>query len=408
VLRPRFFWEDGAGKSLFVTSGVTVEDRAGGSAAFAEELRTRRVDTGVIGKITSGANLISIRGSAMTQRRRRQFGVATERDRQDTYFGEATLSGVKDAHAWTLGTAIDVEVYRARDVDSFDYTYTVPALFAQDEIKLNSRVTLAASGRADFHNEYGNFFNPRVSGLFRIAEGLTLRLSTGTGVFAPTPFTEETEATGLANLQPLLNLRAEKAWSSSLDLGWKKGSWFEMNATAFGSRIRNAAGLTPTLEIVNAPEPTRTIGSELYARVRKGSFNVVFTHMFVHSTELDLDTGRRRVTPLTPKHTAGMDMMWEKKGKGRIGIEAFYTGRQQLDGNPYRAESIPYWVFGILLERQLGPFRVFLNAEDLADFRQTRYDPLPLPTPRPDGRRTVDAWSPLEGRVFNGGVRLGF
>jgi outer membrane receptor for ferrienterochelin and colicins len=29
-------------------------------------------------------------------------------------------------------------------------------------------------------------------------------------------------------------------------------------------------------------------------------------------------------------------------------------------------------------------------------------------TPRRDGRWTVDAWAPLEGRVINGGLRVSF
>jgi iron complex outermembrane receptor protein len=51
--------------------------------------------------------------------------------------------------------------------------------------------------------------------------------------------------------------------------------------------------------------------------------------------------------------------------------------------------------------------KFFINAENLADFRQTRYDPLVRPTPNFDGRWTVDAWSPLEGRVINAGILNG-
>jgi iron complex outermembrane receptor protein len=226
-------------------------------------------------------------------------------------------------------------------------------------------------------------------------------------VFAPTPFTEETEATGLSRIQPLRNLKAEHAWSSSGDLSWKK-SWLELNGTLFTSRVSNAVGLNESLQIVNAPQPTRTVGSEFLARVLAGDFNIILAHTFTRSTEIDLQTGQRNLVPLTPRHTATFDFLWEQEGKGRIGLEGYYTGRQRLEYNPYRSESIPYWVFGILLERRIGPVRVFVNGEDLADFRQTRYDRLVRPTPNFDGRWTVDAWSPLEGRVINGGIRFGF
>ncbi|MFB3815746.1 MAG: hypothetical protein ACE14L_16710 [Terriglobales bacterium] len=43
-------------------------------------------------------------------------------------------------------------------------------------------------------------------------------------------------------------------------------------------------------------------------------------------------------------------------------------------------------------------------AENITGVRQTRRDSLLRPTRAASGRWTVDAWSPLEDRVFNGGV----
>jgi outer membrane receptor for ferrienterochelin and colicins len=60
-------------------------------------------------------------------------------------------------------------------------------------------LSVSASARADFHNQYGVFLSPRLSALLRWA-GFTTRLSAGQGFFAPTPLTEETEAAGLSRL----------------------------------------------------------------------------------------------------------------------------------------------------------------------------------------------------------------
>src|SRR5262245_2634550 len=100
--------------------------------------------------------------------------------------------------------------------------------------------------------------------------------------------------------------------------------------------------------------------------------------------------------------------MWEREGKNRVGIEVFYTGRQRLEHNPYRSEGEPYWIVGILAERRFGPVRLFINGENLTSRRQTRYDRLVRPQRNLDGRWTVDAWAPLEGRTINGGLRLAF
>ena len=65
-------------------------------------------------------------------------------------------------------------------------------------------------------------------------------------------------------------------------------------------------------------------------------------------------------------------------------------------------------MIGLLAERRFGRFRLFINAENLGDTRQTRWDSVIRPTQGADGRWTVDAWAPLDGRVFNGGVRIEF
>jgi iron complex outermembrane receptor protein len=93
---------------------------------------------------------------------------------------------------------------------------------------------------------------------------------------------------------------------------------------------------------------------------------------------------------------------------GRIGVEAYFTGRQDLDDDPYRTRSRPHFIVGFLIDRRFGPFRVFFNAENILDTRQTRYAPLLRPARTPDGRWITDVWAPLEGRAFNGGLWIRF
>ena len=423
VMRPRFYFDNGMGRSLFITAGATVEERRGGTIdnarvpdgnRFPEELDTHRFDTGLNGRFLLGKRLLSVRGALMTQGHRHQFGDVIERDRHETSFGETSLSGTSGRHTWVIGTALQADLYRSRDVSRMNYTYVVPAVFAQDDYTLTSRVTISGSARVDVHNVYGGFFNPRISALFRPATKWTVRVSTGTGVFAPTPFTEETEAVGLSRLLPLQNVKPEHAQSLSGDVGWSS-SHLELNGTLFGSVIHEpvmlrkaAEGPPQSIEIFNAAGPTRTAGSELLARLHGGDFSLVLTHTVVHSTEIDRNDGQRRLVPLTPKYTGSIVGVWEKEEKGRVGFELFYTGRQRLEDNPYRNQSVPYWIFGMLIERRIGTARVFLNAENLLNVRQTHYDPLVRPQQHFDGSWTVDAWTLLDGRVVNAGVRFGF
>ena len=300
-------------------------------------------------------------------------------------------------------------------MERFAYRFAAPALFVQDQWAIANPVSVSASGRLDVHNEYGVLASPRVSVLVRPAEGWTARVSAGGGSFASTPFTEETDETGLSRLAPLEGLEAEEAWSVSGDITWVRGP-FEVTGTVFGSVVKHAVQLSALpsgqgdypVALVNAPEPTRTWGTELLARYRKEGFIIMATHAYTRSTEFDVDAQLRREVPLTPRHSASFNVMWEGEGWGRAGFEAYYTGRQSLEDNPYRNESKRYLLFGGLFERRIGPVRLFVNVENLADIRQTKYDPLIRPTQLPDGRWTVESWAPLDGRTWNGGIRTSF
>lgn len=420
VIRPRLFHESRSGVSLFLTAGTTLEDRSGGTlpgrvapdgTPFPEQLTTRRVDLGALARVPlrSGPTL-NVRGSVMQLRHGHVFGPRPEDDRHGTAFAEATIGGHALRGSWVIGAALQSDAYRADDVMGFDYAYTVPSAFAQGDVQVTDRLAVLASGRVDAHSKYGVVANPRLSVLARLAREWTLRASAGTASFAPTPFTEETEVTGLAPVVPPAGIESERANSASLDVGGMVGK-LELSAAVFGAVVRRPVATrrsgpsTAGFELINAAAPTRTHGVDLLARLNMEPIRVTATYVYQRSTEDDPDAGVRRETPLTPRHAAGIVAAWERQGRSRAGVELYYTGRQALDDNPYRAVSAPYVILGFLVEHRVGRMRVFVNAENLGNVRLSRYHPLVLPAPGQGGRWTTDAWTELSGRTINGGVR---
>jgi len=463
VVRPRFYYADGRGRTAFVTAGLTAEQREGGTLpgrtapdgqAFLESLRTYRFDLGGLARwiVTDGileGAIVSVRGSAMEQRHAHRFGTIGEDDRHRTVFAEAAVAVPRGPVTYVAGAAFQRDAYRASSLPTFDYTHSAPALFAQIDLDPAPWTALSASGRVDQHSVYGTFLNPRISLLLRRPTdhagwaGWTARLSGGTGAFAPTPFTETTEVTGLTPLLLPSGLVAERARNLSLDIGGPVATAlgrFELNGTLFASQVRHpvqveeAPGIAPggarRLQLVNASEPTRVWGSEVLVRLvhrldgedededehaggtpdHHGGRALRITATYTHLRSTECGPGSngclRRATPLTPRHAVGLVTSVEEEGKSRVGLELYYTGRQALDQNPYRRESRPYLVVGLLAERQFGSVRVFVNGENLADVRQTRVHPLVLPSRGEGGRWTTDVWSLLEGRTVNGGVRI--
>ncbi|MET0361096.1 MAG: TonB-dependent receptor, partial [Sphingobium sp.] len=288
-----------------------------------------------------------------------------------------------------------------------------PGIFGQVEREFTPRLTLATSTRIDVHNRYGTQFSPRLSLLYR-PDLWTIRLSGGHGYYAPTPFVEEIEAAGLSRLAPLADIKAETADTASIDIGYKSRG-FEANVTAFGSNTRNMTKLRPVMgqsgqfdrvQFINVPGIARIRGLELLLRYRWKSFMVTGSYVHLNATE-PAEEGRRTI-PLTPKDTAGMVAMWEAHDKGRVGLEVYYTGRQALDDNPFRAVSRPYFDIGMMAEVVLGRARLFVNAENILGIRQTGYDPLIRPNRAPEGQWTVDVWAPTDGFVLNAGIRMRF
>ena len=147
------------------------------------------------------------------------------------------------------------------------------------------------------------------------------------------------------------------------------------------------------------------LGAELLGTFRRPPFALTASYTYVRSREHV--AGVAADVAQTPRHGLGLVAMAENED-GRIGVELYYTGRQRLEANPYRDLGEPYTLMGVLVERRFGPLRLFANLENLTDVRQHRWDPVLRPDRAPDGRWTVDAWAPLDGRVINGGVRVQF
>ena len=322
-------------------------------------------------------------------------------------------------HTLVVGAALQQDRFASRELPRFDYVFTVPAVFAQDDVTLGSRVAISASARVDVHSAYGTLVEPA-----RLGAGQALGGVDGAPVDRRRRVRADAVHRGDRRQRPLAAGAADRTRGGAGPHGLGRrdagrAARSRSPATGFGSIVDDAVQLAslPQLAVagargyavglVNAPEPVRTYGTEFLARYRRGRLGLMATHAFTHATELDVDTGRRREVPLTPRHAASLNAAWEA-GWGRAGVEAYYTGRQSLEDDP--------------VSRGQPPLRALRRPR-----RAARRPPPPVPQRReprrrppdedraagaaaapPDGRWTVDAWAPLDGRTWNGGFRVAF
>ena len=425
-VRPRFYWQDDDGANLYVTLGAMTEQRNGGTlgdatvpdgSEFPQTQDTLRTDVGFIYDQPLGEVLnLNVRGSAMNQDHEHLFGAVQEDDSHESYLIESSLSGYSDKTAWLVGLALQSEKFESDTFPEFNYSYQVPGLFSQLDYEASDDISMSLSARTDWHSEYGTQVSPRISLLYS-PENWTIRGAYGKGFFAPSPFIEDIDEAGLSRLAPLENLDEERASTASIDISYVLGS-VETSMTLFTSNIDNVTELEVVdgvdeasgkqVRIVNAAGISEISGAELLLRYRWRDIKFTGSYLYTDATK-ESDSGFDRVPlALTPKHSAGLVVMWEEHGSHLLGFEAYYTGTQHLENNPYRERSDPYWHLGLLGQITIGQVSLFVNAENLLNVRQTKEEPLVLPEQAPSGRWTTDIWSRNDGFTVNAGLRFQF
>lgn len=408
--RQRLYWDNGRGRSVSGTAGVTFEKRRGGSATAHQELETKIADGALFGQMPLGRYVLAGAGSLYVQSRVRDFSDRREHDRRESATIELELRGSASRQTWVAGIAADWFAIRAPE-GPLASAYVAPrgGIFVHDDVRVAPWLTFSGSARVDYTKGAGSamrvddfFFSPRASAVAHKG-AWAARISADRSYFAPTPLTEETEAAGFARLTIEGPLHIERSRSISADVTYKnRGS--SMTLTGFHSRVDDPSVIdrrTYTLRTDSGPLVTR--GVEVIGTVRRAPFAVTGTYAYTRARQ-----GDGRDLALTPRHTARLAATAGADRSGRIGIHVDFTGEQRLDANPYRSTSEPYVLLGLLGEHPFGRWRLFAAAQNLTDVRQTRWDPLARPARDVDGRWTVDAWAPLRGRTINAGVRVSF
>lgn len=426
TVRPRLFWQGENGESVYFTTGYMTENREGGTVAggvvadgnaFQQTQDSQRVDSGLVFSMPMADQYtFSTRASAMVQQHNHLYGDVTEDDTHESYLLESSVSGYTDKSDWVVGLAYQSDIYESKTFPVFDYSYGVWGAFAQLDYEMTSQLTTSYSVRVDEHNEYGTQVSPRVSVLYRPGN-LTIRGSYGQGYYAPTPFVEEIEAAGLSRLEPIQTLTEEQAETASLDFTYTFDN-IETSLTLFGSNVDNATELEAfssadndvldRVRLTNVDGESQIRGSEVLLRYYWQDIKLTASYLYLDASEEADVNGNRQKIALTPQHSAGFVAMWEQHGRFRAGFEAYYTGSQRLNNNPYMQTSKPYWHLGLMGEITVGRVSWFINLENLLDVKQSDEHPLLLPARAPSGQWTTDIWSRNDGFIANAGVRVKF
>ncbi|MBB1642680.1 MULTISPECIES: TonB-dependent receptor [Sphingobacterium] len=334
---------------------------------------------------------------------------------QISTYSEANYSRTGERAEWVAGVNFLTDNFSEDKNSTFplrNYNYNTLGAFVQNTFNASEKITLESGIRGDYHNDYGFFFLPRISALWKINSHFSTRLGGGLGYKAPSVFTEDAERIQFRNVMPINvnDTKAERSYGANYDINYKTALFsdevsFSINQMFFYTRINNPIMLTDlpggNLQYVQPRGNLDTKGMETNVKLTYGDFK-----LFVGYTYADVNQhteGNTTTYPLVSKHRLNNVLMYEIEDKLKIGLEAYYFSPQQLnDGG--RGKS--YWTAGLMTEKIWEKFSIFVNLENLTDTRQTKFDSIYTGSiTNPTFR---DIYAPVDGFIINGGIKLKF
>ncbi len=291
---------------------------------------------------------------------------------------------------------------------SREYRQHTVGAFIQNTWNASSWLILETGLRADFINNYGSVILPRASALFKITPRFTSRIGGGLGYKPPTIFTEETERLLYKNVLPVSpsTNKLERSIGANWDLNYKMSIdeiTLSFNQFFFYTYLRHPLALTSAsnnnYQLQNLAGDIHSSGAETNIKMGSGKLALYLGYTYTNSKLYQ--QGISTPTALTPKHRFNAALVYEVEGKWKIGSELYYFSKQKLtDGRIGRG----YWLSGLIAEKTWKKVSLFINFENFADVRQTRFESIYSGTVTNPVFK--DIYAPLEGFIVNGGIKL--
>ena len=424
VLNPKLFVYFNDKTKMNFGVNTTIENRLGGDMLYIkgkgdntnqyfEENKTQRYSTQfVFDHLINEKSSFQIKNSVSYFNRNTTIPNYQFEGTQTATFTEANYTNSTEKSEWVAGVNIWTDNFKEKQITAFplrDYSQNTFGAFVQNSFKATDWLQLEAGLRTDYVIDYGAVFLPRVSALFKIANGLTSRIGGGFGYKTPTIFTEESERLQYQNVMPIDDKtnKLEKSYGANADINYRTyigEDWsFSINQLFFYTYLDNPLLLeNPSANLyqfVNSPGYIHTKGTETNIKIGYDDLKLFLGYTY---TDARLNQNGTTVeSPLTPKHRINSILMYEIEDKWKVGLEAYYFSPQKLN-NGTTGEG--YFITGFMAEKIWERFSLYINFENFLDTRQTRFGSIYTGTITNPVFK--DIYAPLDGFVINGGIKF--
>jgi len=415
-LHPRLFFYPNEKQTLVVGYNLTYEERKGGDMQvlqnkqdnthqFFIENRSMRntADVDFETKLNDKDRL-TVKGTASFFNRDISTNVFGMKANQLSWYSELSYLKKTAQHNIVSGLNFTGENFSKKNPDSTlipGYKYATIGAFIQDDWKLSKKFTVQAGLRFDHHNEFGNFFLPRISLLYKISDHFTTRLGGGLGYKTPAYFASEIDERDYGKIILNNNLEAERSKGINWDINYHQNldEWhLTVNQMFYITDITKPVSVTttagPAILFRNETKPLNTKGFETYIAATHDELELYLGYTYTVAKQL-YSTANPNVS-LSARNKFATVIAYEFSEKFRAGIEAAYTGRQYLDnGNT----TSPYLFAAAMLRYNIKNIALVLNCENLFDYRQSKQEA--VYTGSISNPVFKQIWAPLDGRVIN-------
>ena len=296
-----------------------------------------------------------------------------------------------------------------------NYSYLTGGVFVQYMYHLDEKTTFEGGLRLDYNNVYHVYPLPRIAALERWNDIFSTRFNLGMGYKLPTIFQDESEEMRFQYVNPIApGVEPEISLGGTVDLVVKlpnyNGLSVTINQLYFLTHIFRPI-MGDTSEIANCPNCIQLNYSNVSGDVESDGIETGITMAYrgfegsikyaYTDSHNDLN-GVRGITPLSSRHIVTFLAGYEIKNFF-IGVDAYYYSPVKLsDGST----SHNIWEVGVSAQYSFKYFLLFANLENIANIRQTSYGPVVYPNPTFAHPAFAEIYGPLEGRLFNAGVKL--
>lgn len=357
---------------------------------------------------------------------------------QNSFFGQTTYDADQNSfyanflyssplsknkrHKINTGFSYQMDSYQENFNDSsFSHLESVPGLFSQYSYSLGDKLAIIGGFRADYHNQYGLFWTPRLHTKYLISKQWAIRGTVGKGYRVANVYAENTPLlTSSRKLVITESLKNEEAWNYGINLTRtfpmnKKDATlsFDYYRTEFVNQVivnvdksadfaylSNLHGLSysNSAQIEAILYPLKGLEATIAYRI-----NDVWQTIDHQLTE----------KPLSSKHKAVLSLSYKTKhDKWQFDFTTQYHGAMRLPDlsqNPVEfqlpSHSPDYFIFNAQITRRFKKVEYYLGAENLGNFTQ-KTPIIASHDPFGDYFDSSIIWGPIKGRMIYGGLRF--